>query len=429
MVMTDGQRFILKGNIIYSESLEDIKYISKGYLVCNNGKVESVYEMLPSDDENTPVIDYGDRIIIPGLVDLHTHAPQYSFRGFGMDLELIDWLNQNTFPEEAKYTDEEYAKKGYTIFANDLKKSFTTRACIFGTMHLEATNILMEILEETGIKCMAGKVNMDRNSIEALCEESPERSIEDTRKWVSESLDKYKNVTPILTPRFLPSCSNALMEGIRDIQKEYKLPVQSHLSENLSEIQWVKELYPETSCYGEAYDQFDLFGRETPTVMAHYVHTTEEEIRRVKENGVFIAHCPESNENLSSGIAPVRTYLDKGVKIGIGTDVAGGSSLSMFKAMAEAIKVSKLRWRLIDQELKPLTIEEVFYLATKGGGAFFGKVGSFEKGYEFDAIVLDDSNLLTPRTLSLKERLERMIYLSDERNLADKYVSGNKINL
>lgn len=425
--MENKQRFILKGNIIYSETLGDVKYIQNGYLICNGRKVEGVYEILPQNEEATPVIDYGNKIIIPGLVDLHTHAPQYSFRGFGMDLELIEWLNQNTFPEEAKYVDREYAKKGYAMFVDDLKKSFTTRACIFGTIHLEGTNILMEMLEKTGLKCMVGKVNMDRNSIENLCEDSPERSLEDTKIWIEEALSKYENVAPILTPRFLPSCSNDLMEGLRDLQKKYNLPLQSHISENLSEIEWVKELYPGISSYGAAYDQFGLFGRKVPTVMAHYVHTTKEEMNLVKENGVFIAHCPESNENLSSGIAPIRTYLENGLKVGMGSDVAGGSSLSIFRAMAEAIKVSKLRWRLIDQSLKPLTAEDVFYLATKGGGAFFGKVGSFEKGYEFDAIVIDDSNLLSPRTLTLKERLERMIYLSDDRHLVHKYVAGNKI--
>ena len=147
----------------------------------------------------------------------------------------------------------------------------------------------------------------------------------------------------------------------------------------------------------------------------------------MKENGVFIAHCPESNTNLSSGIAPVRRYLDEQIPVGLGSDVAGGTTENLFAAMRHAIQASKLRWRLSDQGLKALTVEEVFYLASKGGGAFFGKVGSFEPGYEFDAVVLDDTRLEHPQSLEVKQRLERVIYLGDEREVAGKYVAGRKI--
>ena len=147
----------------------------------------------------------------------------------------------------------------------------------------------------------------------------------------------------------------------------------------------------------------------------------------MKENGVFIAHCPESNMNLSSGVAPVRTFLKEGLHVGIGSDVAGGSTENLFKAMALAIQASKLRWRMQDDSLKPLTLEEVFYIATKGGGEFFGNVGSFEPGYEFDAVILDDSRLKHPQELDVKKRLERMIYFSDDREIKAKYVRGNQL--
>ena len=147
----------------------------------------------------------------------------------------------------------------------------------------------------------------------------------------------------------------------------------------------------------------------------------------MKENGVYVAHCPESNMNLSSGIAPVRAFLNEGIPVGLGSDVAGGTSEDIFAAMAHAIQASKLRWRLVDDTLKPLTAIEAFYLGTKGGGSFFGKVGSLEEGYEFDAVVLDDSRLESSRQMSVKDRLERMIYLADEREVKAKYVRGNKI--
>jgi guanine deaminase len=176
-----------------------------------------------------------------------------------------------------------------------------------------------------------------------------------------------------------------------------------------------------------AYETFGLFGGECPTIMAHCVYSTDDEINLMKEQGVFVAHCPQSNINLASGIAPIRTYLNRDINVGLGSDIAGGFSESIFRAMSDAIQVSKLYWRFIDHNVKPLTVEEAFYLGTKGGGAFFGKVGSFEAGYEFDAVVLDDRNLPHPQELNTKQRLERLIYISDGSNIISKYVAGNQI--
>ena len=269
---------------------------------------------------------------------------------------------------------------------------------------------------------------MDRNSPDYLRELSAEESEEATREWLKMAADKnYDHTRSILTPRFIPSCTDELMERLKGVQGDFGLPVQSHLSENQGEIAWVKELCPWSGFYGDAYDHFGLFGGECHTVMAHCVYSGEEEIARMKEKGVFIAHCPDSNTNLSSGVAPVRRYLEEGMNIGLGSDVAGGTSENLFAAMAQSIQVSKLRWRLFDDSLKPLTIEEAFYMASKGGGAFFGKVGSFEPGYEFDAVVCDDSRLKHPQPLTVKQRLERIIYLGDEREVAGKYVEGRKL--
>ena len=162
--------------------------------------------------------------------------------------------------------------------------------------------------------------------------------------------------------------------------------------------------------------------------MAHCVHSSDREVKLMKNSGVYVAHCPQSNINLSSGIAPVRRYLDEGIPVGLGTDMAGGANMSMFRCIVDAIGVSKLYWRLVDQGSKPLSMEEAFYLATKGGGAFFGKVGSFEEGYEVDALVLDDSGMRSTKELSTRDRLERYLYLAEEYGrLAGKYVAGKKI--
>ncbi len=420
------KNYVIKGNICYSITSDEIRVVENGYVVCKELQCAGVYSELPEEYQDFPCYDYEDKIIIPGLVDLHVHAPQYPFRGLGMDLELIDWLNTHTFVEEAKYSDMEYAERAYEIFVQELFKSATTRACVWGTIHTDATLLLMEKLEAANLKAYVGKVNMDRNSPEYLCEESAEASIEETRRWLLFGKG-FRNVKPILTPRFTPSCSDELFEKLSKLQKEYQLPMQSHLSENMGEIQWVKELCPDTGFYGESYHKYEMFGNDCPTIMAHCVHSCDEEVEMMRAQKVFVAHCPESNTNLSSGVAPVKKYLEKGMKVGLGSDVAAGSSLSIFKAMAMAIQCSKLRWRLYDQSVKPLTVEEVFFMATKGGGEFFGKVGSFEESYELDAVVLDDSSIRHPQKLSVKERLERMIYLAEDKQVVAKFVNGKNI--
>ena len=426
--MKPQKSFALRGDILYSESPQRIRSAPGSYLVCEEGRVAGVFSQLPERYAGLPVEDFGGRLIIPGLADLHLHAPQYAFRGLGMDLELLDWLDTHTFPEESKYADLEYADRAYTMFADALHRSATTRACVFATIHLPATKLLMEKLEAAGVRAMVGKVNMDRNSPDSLREENAARSLADTERWLEEC-GGFERVSPILTPRFIPSCTDELMRGLADIQRRTGLPVQSHLSENLSEIAWVKELCPESAGYADAYARFGLLGGEgCPTVMAHCVHLTDEEMELLAGRGVWVAHCPQSNTNLSSGVAPVRVFLDRGVRAGLGSDIAGGHCLSILRAMADAVQVSKLRWRLLDDSLRPLTVPEAFYLGTAGGGSFFGKVGSFEEGYAFDAVVLDEGEPPPPQPLEPQERLERLLYLtSDDRCVAAKYVEGEKL--
>ena len=426
--------FVIKGDICYSTSLDELVTKEGAYAVCIDGKSCGVYETLPPEYKSLPVYDYGHRLIIPGMVDLHIHAPQYAFRGTGMDMELMEWLKNRTFPEEARYEDADYALKAYTIFAEQMRKSATSHACIFATKHRKATELLMELMEKSGLVSFVGKVNMDREAPEALCESGADFSAFDTFGWINSVNGKYKNTKPIITPRFIPCCTPELLEQLREIQNAYDLPVQSHLSENMGEIEWVREHCTDAEFYGDAYDNYGLFGedhrndRHIKTVMAHCVYSSDDEINRLYDNGVFVAHCPASNVNLSSGIAPIRRYIDEGLKIGLGSDVAGGHTESMLSAVCDAVQVSKLYWRIIDQSKLPLTFDEAFFLGTKGGGEFFGKVGSFEEGYDFSAVVLDDAVIPYPGELSLHDRLERAAYLSlDLIGLHAKYVSGKKI--
>lgn len=402
------RNYVLKGCIAYSEYKDKLNTLD-GYLVCEDGYCKGVFEKLPSEYETYELLDYSNKLIIPGMIDLHIHAPQYAYRGLGMDYELLDWLKYEAFVEEAKFADLDYSKKAYEIFVDNILKSATTRLSIFASRHVEATTLLMEMLEESGLVSYVGKVNMDRDAPVPLVETN---SYEDTVRWLNDVNNRFKNTYPIITPRFIPSCTDDLMYKLGELVREYKLPLQSHISENLGEIELVKKLCPNSRFYGDAYDEYKLFGENV--------------------NGtypVIMAHCPSSNMNVSSGIAPMRKYLDLDLNLGLGSDVAGGTSESMFQTLTKAIEVSKLYWRLIDQNAKALSFKEAFYLATMAGGKFFGDVGAFKEGYEFDALVLDDSILRTTLDLSIEERLERAVYLSLDLQggIVHKFVKGKML--
>ena len=212
--------FVLKGDILYSKSENTVSQNINSYLVCIDGKSEGVYKKLPSKYKNLKIYDYTGKIIIPGLVDMHLHAPQYSFIGLHMDLTLLDWLNKYTFPEEAKYKNIEYAKKAYDIFISDFKYMPTTRFSMFATIHNDASIYLAKKLDKIGYKGFVGKVNMDNNSPKYLCE-TTKKSISDTREFI-EIVSDFKNIKPIVTPRFILSCTDELLRTIADIIKEYK---------------------------------------------------------------------------------------------------------------------------------------------------------------------------------------------------------------
>lgn len=420
--------FVMQGNLVYTPEAGKPVIWENGFLVVENGRVSGCFAVLPESYRSLPVERYEDKLIIPGLCDTHLHAPQYAFRGLGMDLELLEWLDRHAFPEEARYASLPYAQTAYTQFVNALQKSATTRASVFATLHAPATLLLARLMENAGMAGFVGKVSMDRNAPDDLREKSAAEALKSVREWLNEAAG-FRRVKPILTPRFIPSCTNELMDGLAALRRREGLPLQSHLSENHSEIRWVAELCPEAGCYGEAYALHGLMDEGANTVMAHGVHPTEAEIALLKKRGVLVSHCPASNDNLASGIAPIRRYLDEGVRVGLGTDIAGGFELSLFRAMTDAVQASKLRYYYDPARPKPLSLWEAFYLGTKGGGSLFGKVGSFEPGYEADAVVLDDSAILSPAPLTVKERMERAVYLDRELVILAKYVAGERLSL
>lgn len=417
-------KYIIKGNILYSKDFGEYKTIKNGYIVVVNKLIEGTYDILPDKFNNLSIYDYGNSLIIPGFIDLHLHAPQYPNLGIGIDKELIPWLETYTFPEEAKYNDLSYAREVYKSLVKDLWKVGTTRSCIFSSLHLESTRLLMDLLDKAGLSAYVGKVNMDNNSPENLTEKT-DTSIKETEELLLSYSNKYNLVKPIITPRFAPSCSLELLKKLGLLAKKHNIPVQSHLSENLDEIKLVKNLYPMYKNYSQVYECNGLFG-DTPTIMAHCVLVNDEEIELIKSKNVFIAHCPTSNLNLSSGIAPVRRFIQRGISVGLGSDISAGHTLEMNRIISYASQVSNIKWLESGKVDDKLSIAELFYLATKGGGKFFGKVGSFEKGYEFDALVINNNNKYS-ENLSIEEMLQKFIYTGTSDDIKERFISGVKI--
>ena len=416
---------IYKAHILFTKEKSHFEVLENGYIaVGDDGRVIGVASNLAAlDSEDAEVIDFGDRLLIPAMNDMHVHAPQVRNQGVAMDLELLPWLQNYTFPEEAKYADIHYAESMYRRFLHTQWLFGTMRSCVFGTVHTESTRLLMKLYQETGMGAMVGKVAMNRNCPDNLSEDV-EAAVEGNEQIIAEFNKPDSLVRPIITPRFVPSCTPELLQACGRLASKYQLPVQSHLSENTSEIAWVAELEPDSENYGDAYNHYGLFG-QTPTIMAHCVWTRGSELELMKRNGVMVAHCPTSNFNIASGMAPIRTFLDEGLRIGLGSDISAGHDLNMFRMLVYAIQVSKMQYQL-DHSKAFLTLPEIFWIATKSAGSFFGKVGSFEPGYDFDALVIDD-DVLHPEEYPLLHRLERFIYLGDDRQIAHRFCRGKEI--
>lgn len=395
----------------------------KAWLVLEDGVTRGVFDALPEAYRDAAIEEYGDALLMPAFCDLHLHAPQYPMLGMGMDLQLLDWLDNYAFKTEAAFADAAYARRVYRQLAQALIARGTTRVSIFSSLHTEASLILMEELERAGVCGYAGKVNMDRNGGKDL-EETTEGSIAATEAWL-DAASSFHLVKPILTPRFTPSCTDALMAWLGRTAAERGLRVQSHLSENLGEIAWVKELHPDCTQYWQSYDKFGLW--KPYTLMAHCVHADERERAAMRGAGVYMVHCPDSNTNIRSGNAPVRRALTEGVKVVLGSDIAGGAQLAMCDVITGAIRVSKTRWVETEGKDDFLEFHEAFRLATGAGAGYFGAGEGFPVGEKLHALVMDDARLCPPaRPLTLEERLERLVYLFDTRNVLAVYSDGVK---
>lgn len=412
---------VIRGNVIFTAIPERFEVCPGCYIVVRDGRVEGVYSERPEHCRDVSLTDCGDRLIIPGFVDLHLHAPQFLQCGIGLDRELLDWLEQYTFPGENRVADPAYARLLYSRVARDLLYNGTLRCSILGSVHRKSTALLFESLVERGIAAFVGKVNMDRNCPDYLREETA-NSLQETEALI-QTYTSHPLVKPIITPRFAPTSSPGLLKGLGKLAARYNLPVQSHLSETRDEVQWVKNLFPCEANYASVYYRYGLLG-QTPTLMAHGIYLEAEEIEMLRDNEVRVVHCPDSNINLSSGIMPARRYLKAGLSLGLGTDIGAGHTLFMPQAMIRTVQLSKLHELQVPED-KALSMSEAFYMGTKGGGAFFGQVGSFEPGYAFDALVVEDDPFFRAN-LSPLERLQRFVSSGDPSMIVARYVEGKK---
>ncbi len=413
---------LIKGNFISAPALGKLEILENGYLLTEDGVIKALFDKLPEQYSNIETDDYSGMLIMQSFCDMHLHAPQYPMLGMGMDLPLLEWLNTYTFKTEARFSDERYAREVYHALAQDLISRGTTRVVMFSSIHPKATLILMEELENAGVTGFVGKVNMDRNGGADL-QETAVSSIRDTIYWLDEC-SRFKNVKPIITPRFTPSCSDGLMEELGKIASARGLNIQSHLSENLSEMEWVKSLRPDCSGYWQSYAKHGMW--KDGTIMAHCVHCDDKELAAIKDAGVTVAHCADSNIDLCSGVAPVRKMLDMGIKVVLGSDIAGGAELSMTDVITKTIRASKIKRIESGWQTDFLSVAEAYYLGTTAAHLYFGDKPGFAPGNKLHAVVIDDSSLCTPRKLSLRERFERCLYISEKENIAAVYSNGVK---
>ena len=420
------QRYLLRGDFISAPELGEMAVHEDAYISIENGRITGFSDQRPNTGPDVTFIDHKGKLIIPGFSDVHIHAVQYVTRGLGYDMELLPWLESYTFPEEARFHDPQYAEVVFRDVVRDLWAAGTLHTAIYSSINTDASLELMDCFAQAGISAYVGKVNMDRNGGENL-EETTEESVRETIRFI-ESAKPYadKRVWPILTPRFAPSCSDELLKRLGELSVEHGLPVQSHVNENMGEIAWVKDLFPGSRDYLSVYEDFGLLPKER-TIMAHCIHNTKEEIDLFREKDVLIAHNPDSNSNLASGIMPTGDMLDAGLRIGLGSDVGGGNRLFIGHAIDSAIKQSGILWALTDHAHRTISFAEAFHMATTGGGSFFGQTGTFLPGYTFDALVIDDRRFTRHRPLTVFERLQKFVFAGDDRDIAVRYMAGQAV--
>ena len=406
---------------------ESYQYFEDGLLVIKDGLVEAVgnaSELLATLASDVTVTQYDNGLIMPGFIDTHVHYPQAEMMA-SYGEQLLEWLENYTFPEEKQFSDIEHGKRVAEFFLTQLLDAGTTTALVFGTVHKESVEAFFTIAQQKKLRMICGKVLMNQNCPDDL-QDTTESGYADSKALI----EKWHNTDRLLyavTPRFAPTCSTEQLNKAGELLKEFPdVYMHTHLSENKDEIAWVKDLFPESDGYLDVYDKSSLLGRRS--VFAHGVHLHENECQRLSETNSAIAFCPTSNLFLGSGCFNLKQAEEFDYNVGLGTDIGAGTSFSMLTTLNEAYKTQQLR----GDKLSPF---KSFYLATLGGAVALdleGTIGNFTKGAEADFIVLDYQ--ATPlmerriaRCTSLTEKLFALSILGDDRHVKATHIMGEKV--
>ncbi len=410
-----------------SELEKMLRHFEDGLLLLRNGHIEwfGAWEEGKSKiPENCSIQHYPDKLIVPGFVDTHIHYPQAEIVG-AYGEQLLEWLDNYAFPAEKQYKDKEYAAKMADFFIDQLLRNGTTTAMVFCTVHPESVEALFSAAEKRSMRIIAGKVMMDRNAPDYLLD-TPESSYNESKKLI-EKWHKRGRLLYAITPRFAPTSTVEQLEMAGKLKSEFPdTYVQTHLSENHDEVEWVKELFPEQENYLDVYHHHGLTGSRS--IFAHCIHLEEKEWDCLHKTDSAIAFCPTSNLFLGSGLFKLDHAWDKRVKVGMATDIGGGTSFNMLQTSGEAYKVMQL-------QKQKFSAYEAFYLATLGGAKTLSLdhlIGNFNIGKEADFVVLDPvATTLQEKRLekskNVADSLFSLIILGDDRSIFHTWVNAERV--
>ncbi|RPD97893.1 guanine deaminase [Candidatus Pantoea deserta] len=406
------------------EIMARARYIEDGVLLIEAGRVVALYAWDALAQRPDNLLDMRGKLIVPGFVDTHIHYPQTEMIG-AYGEQLLEWLNQYTFPVESQYHCADHAAAMSAFFLQQLLANGTTSALVFGTVHPQSVDALFSAAETIDMRIIAGKVMMDRHAPDALLE-TPEQSYADTRALI-ERWHGRGRLSYALTPRFAPTSTSALLAKVQQLRQEFPdVWLHTHLSENPQEVAWVRSLFPQREGYLDVYHHYQLTGRRS--LFAHCLHLEDHEWQCLHETDSAIAFCPTSNLFLGSGLFNLKRSWQQGVRIGIGTDVGAGTTFNMLQTLGEAYKVGQL------QQYR-LSAAEAFYHATLGGAHALDQhdyIGNFAPGKEADFVVIDPAvsplqRLRIGNSQAIWERLFVLMTLGDDRNIAQTWVNGRRV--
>lgn len=434
--LNDGSTKILPDSLLVVGQDGCISHITHGV---THSEAQDLLTKLSIPDQPPPTLGFlsSTEFLIPGFVDTHNHAPQWAQRGLGGGLHILDWLDQVTFPNEARFEDPNYARKVYSSCVDGFIKQGVTTCSYYGSLHGPATKILADVCLDKGQRALIGKCDMNRSAPDYYRDQDAGKSLEVTRQVIDyvRGLDPSGAlIKPILTPRFAICCDDELMTGLGSLATENPdLPIQTHFNEAQQEIDATLSLFPSFKNEADLYEHFGLLTDRS--ILAHCTIMTDYEIEKLRVAGCGVAHCPVSNTTVGGGFmaAPISKFLAKGINVGLGTDSGGGFSSSILDAIRQAVIVSNARQAMTGES--PLSVWQCFYLATLGGAkvcSLEDRIGNFQVGKAFDALVIQaeaEGGVMT--MLDDKDSpeiiFEKFLISGDDRNIARVYVNGRLV--